>query len=147
MKELLNQNYEVFTAKHAIYMILYGIEHNLPLAIRLAEKICSDYGYVVPSWVELRLNKYLITHSKEYSETINKIPRVNVANVYKKNIHEKEVYDNYGVESVYDAYKSHSIYAIDHQPFKGLEEIVDLKKFTMLMKNLNRGVGLGGIKI
>lgn len=136
MKELLNQEYEIFTPKHAIYMILYGIENNMPFAIRLAEKACSDLGYVLPSWVELRLNKYLLSNSKAYAATVTKIGPVNVANVYRSEIAKEKTHDDRGIESLYDNYKAGSIYAVDYLPFKGLEQIVDLKKFAMIMKNV-----------
>ena len=136
MKELFNQEYEVFTAKHAVYMILYGIEHNLPFAIRLAEKVCDDLGYVLPSWVELRLNKYLLSHSKEYAATVSRISPVNVANVYRGDSEKDKISDDRGVGSVNANNNGGSIYAVDYLPFKGLEQIVDLKKFTMLIKNI-----------
>ena len=62
---------------------------------------------------------------------------MNVANVYRNNLNKGDVFDDRGVESVYDAYKSPSIWAMDYLPFKGLEEIVDLKKFTLLMRGFN----------
>lgn len=136
MKELLNQEYEIFSAKHAVYMILYGIEHNMPFAIRIAEKACSDLGYKLPSWVELRLNKYLLSNSKAYAVTVNKVGPVNVANVYRSELSSDKVYDDKNVESLYDNYRVGSIYAVDYLPFKGLEQIVDLKKFSMILKNV-----------
>jgi hypothetical protein len=139
MKELLGQDYQIFTVKHAVYMMLYGAEHNVPEAIRLAEKICSDYGYVVPSWVEKRMNKYLVQFSNYYAGTIEKIGPVNVTSVYRKNIDKEEIFDDHGVETKYDNYKSPSIWAKDHLPFQGLEEVVDLKKFTLLLRNSHRG--------
>lgn len=139
MKELMGQEYQIFSVKHAVYMMLYGAEHNVPEAIRLAEKICSDYGYVVPSWVEKRINKYLIQFSNYYASTIEKIGPVNVTSVYRRNLDREDIFDDHGVETKYDNYRAPSIWAKDHLPFQGLEEVVDLKKFTLLLRNSHKG--------
>lgn len=141
MKELLNQDYEHFSIKLAVYMVLFGAENNLPEAIRMGEKVCNDYGFVLPTWVESRVNKYLVHHSADYAATVSMIGPVNVASVYRKDLGKDALFDTHGVQTKYDSYKAPSVWAIDYLPFKGLEEIVDLKKFTLLMRNFN---GKGG---
>jgi hypothetical protein len=135
MKEIFNQDYDYFTVKHAISMMIFGAENNIPEAIRIAEKVCSDLGYVVPTWVETRVNKYLVNHSKEYSDTVNLTGPINVASVYRGKLSKDDLFDSHGVENTYDSYKAPSIFAVDYLPFKGLEEIMDLKKFSLLMRN------------
>lgn len=104
----------------------------------MGEKVCSDFGYVIPAWIETKVNKYLITHSEEYSQTLEKIRSVNLASIYKQT-NKNDISSDSGAKTMYDAYKNPSIWAVDHLPFKGLEEILDVKKFSQIMKQINYG--------
>jgi hypothetical protein len=89
----------------------------------------------------------MIYHTEEYARASDKISPVNVANVYRKDLNREEAKDAHGVETNYDFYKAPSMWAVDHLPFKGLEEIVDIKKFTTIIRQLERNGFSGEIKI
>jgi hypothetical protein len=137
MKELLGQEQQIFTLPHAIYMILFGTQNNIPEAVRLAEKVCSDLGYVLPSWVETKVNKYLVSFPNNYASTVEKIGPVNAASIYKPDMDTQALYDHGKIKTPNDKYKSSSIWAVDHLPFKGAEEVVDIKKLTLILRGLN----------
>ena len=106
LRDVMGQSYDSITVNHAIQMILFGVENNFAEAIRLGEKICSDFNFVLPPWIETAVNKYLIKHSEEYSETVSKIGPVNAASVYRKDISKKDILKDLTLETPYDAYKS-----------------------------------------
>jgi hypothetical protein len=101
------------------------------IAIRLGEKLCSDLGYVVPSWLGGKVNKYLLHNYSEYIKTMEKIGPVNVASVYK-NIDKNQITDG-DEKDIFDIKK---VSPIENLPFKGLEEILDIQKFSQILKHL-----------
>ena len=68
-------------------------------------------------------------------KTIEKIGPVNVASVYnnidKNQITEKDEKDLFNIKK---------ISVIDNLPFKGLEEILDIQKFSQILKNLGHKI-------
>ena len=95
----------------------------LNIAIRLGEKVSSDLGYVLPSWVEGKVNRYLLHHGEEYAKAAEMIGLVNVSSIYK-GVENSKLNDSYDI--------------IDNLPFKGLEEVLDIKKFSQLVKHFNK---------
>jgi hypothetical protein len=97
-------------------------------AIRLGEKVCSDLGYIVPNWLEGRVNRYLLHNATEYAKAAERISPVNVASVYKP-IDRNEI-----------SYKSDSqeTSAIEGLQFKGLEEILDIRKFSEILRHIGK---------
>jgi hypothetical protein len=77
----------------------------------------------MPSWVEGKVNRYLLHHGEEYKRAAEKIGLVNISSVYK-GVEKSKLNDSYDI--------------IDNLPFKGLEEVLDIKKFSQLMKNFNK---------
>jgi hypothetical protein len=73
----------------------------------------------------------------DYAKAVEKVGPVNVASVYKP-ISRDEVSYDYGVKDKYDAYKKPGDSVVEGLQFKGLEEILDIKKFSEILRYIGR---------
>jgi hypothetical protein len=89
----------------------------------------------VPAWLEGKVNKFLLNNSNEYAKAAEKVYPVNVASVYKA-VDRNEISYDYGIKDQYDSYKRPSDSVVESLQFKGLEEILDVKKFSEVLRHL-----------
>jgi hypothetical protein len=90
----------------------------------------------VPEYLKLKVNKYLLTNAEAYNKIKHLIGPVNSALIYNK-VNKSEL--ALGVSKKDSNNKTNeepSIFAIDHLPLKGVEHVLDVKKFNEFIRYL-----------
>jgi len=62
--------YEVLNAFYAEDLIAFGIENNIPVAVRLGEKMFSDSQQKISPALANAIKNYKISHSASYHEAV-----------------------------------------------------------------------------
>ena len=91
---------------------------------------------MLPSWVETKVNKYLVSFPNNYASAVERIGPVNAASIYNPELDSQALYDESKYKATYKL-KTSSIWAVDHLPFKGAEEVVNIKKLSLVLRGLN----------
>ncbi len=74
----------VFPAFYAQDLILFGMENNIPEAVRLGEKMMSENGYTLDREIQQPLKEYLLANSDRYNDAIKKTGPIDNTTLYRR---------------------------------------------------------------
>lgn len=98
------QERSVFDSFYAQDFIAFGMEKNVPEAVRVGEKMMAENGATLSFEMAKAVNNYQMNHSKEYQEAIKRTgPITNMGSVYMNN-RNTEGYSRSSIVNMEDPY-------------------------------------------
>jgi len=135
------QERNVFDPFYAQDFIAFGMEKNIPEAVRVGEKMMAENGASLSFEMAKAVKNYQLNHSKEYQEAMKRTgPITNMGSVYMNN-RETEGYNRSSIVNMEDPYwqeffeknyrtqdqwKIPGVMAWDHKKGGLLGEIMDI---------------------
>lgn len=75
---------QVFPAFYAQDLIVFGLDHNIPEAVRLGEKMMSENGYTLSLDMQKAVKHYLVDNSEKYQQAMKKTGPIDNTSLYRK---------------------------------------------------------------
>lgn len=144
---------DVYNKFYAEDLIMFGMQNNIPEAVRLGEHMLGENGESLSFDMAKAVKSYQTNHNAKYQEAIKATGPINTSSVYKNSrpdttsdtaafsrssiINMDDPYwqkffeKNYRIE---DQYKLPSAHAYDHKEYGILSEILDIKKIEQNLK-------------
>lgn len=141
----------IFPSFYCQDLIVFGIENNIPEAVRLGEKMMSENGYVLSRDLQVAVKNYLLENQEEYRKAIKKTGPIDNTSLYRSVKSQRDSNDQPVIFSMDDPYwveffdknkkrqhqwKTPSMMAWDHKEMGMLGEIFDAKKLNDVHKQL-----------
>lgn len=135
-------------------MIIFGIENNIPEAVRLGEHMLGENGQSLSFEMAKAVKKYRLQHNVKYMEAMKRTGPINTMSVYMNNrmpgtdgsaatsiVNMDDPYWHDFYERNYrsqDKYKLPSIYAWDYKEHGLIGELIDIKKLERNLEEFKR---------
>jgi len=137
------QPMQVFVNFYSMDLIAFGMEHNIPEAVRLGEKMLSQNQFTLPKEIAKAVKQYKLQNNAKYNDAMKRTGPINTQSVY---LNSRPVSDEYASNSIVnmddpywqnfykqnyraqDHYKLPSALAWDFKQGGIIGEIVDLKE-------------------
>jgi len=135
--------HSVFDSFYAQDLILFGMDSDIPEAVRLGEHLLGELGQSLPLDMAKAVKKYRLNNNSKYNQAMKRTGPINTSSVYKSIRPEN---NNGGANSIVnlddpywqdyfarnyraqDRYKLPSAMAWDHREHGLLGELIDVKK-------------------
>ena len=132
--------FEVLDNFYTQDLIIFGMQNNIPEAVRLGEKVLGESNQTLPFELAKAVKNYKLSNNAKYQNAIKSTGPINTASVYRSTKDETATLFNRDdpywqslIEKNYrkqDHYKVPSAMAWDHKEHGLVGEIVDLKKMA-----------------
>ena len=137
---------KVFDTFYAEDLLAFGMENNIPVAVRLGEKMYSESGKIMPPVLATAIKNYKLYHCSSYEEAARKTGPIDTARAHRSGRLRAGPTDTYSRSSIVaagdpywrdfyernhraqDHFKLPSALAWDHKEDGILGELFDLKK-------------------
>lgn len=148
--------FEIFDAFYAEDLVVFGIKHNIPEAVRLGELMLQENGAALSLELAKATKLYKLQHSEKYQGAMKKTGPVDFSKVYsnlKGPAHNGDKWSSHSIvntEDPYwidffeknyrtqDIYKLPSAMAWDYNPNGILDEILDFKELKRKAERARR---------
>lgn len=139
------RTHAVFDSFYAQDLILFGMQSDIPEAVRLGEHMLGELGKSLPFEMAKAVKKYRLTNNMKYNQAMTRTGPINTSSVYK-NSRPAGAAGDYSTDSIInlddpywqdyfarnyraqDRYKLPSAMAWDHKEHGLLGELIDFKK-------------------
>jgi hypothetical protein len=139
------RSHSVFNSFYAQDLIFFGMDSDIPEAVRLGEHMLGELGQSLPTDIAKAVKKYRLNNNMKYNAAMKRTGPINTSSVYKTT-RAPGTSGNYSKDSIVnmddpywqdyfarnyraqDRYKLPSAMAWDHKEHGILGEIIDFKK-------------------
>ena len=135
--------HSVFSAFHAQDLILFGMDSDIPEAVRLGEHMLGELGQSLPLDMAKAVKKYRLKNNSKYNLAMKRTGPINTSSVYRRMKPSESKYSNESIVNLddpywqdffarnyraQDRYKLPSAMAWDHREHGIIGELIDVKK-------------------
>lgn len=144
---------DVYNKFYAEDLIVFGMQNNIPEAVRLGEHMLGENGESLSYDMAKAVKSYQANHNVKYQEAMKATGPINTSSVYKNSRPDstsgsaaytrssivnmddpywQQFYEkNYRIQ---DQYKLPSVHAFEHKEYGIISEILDMKKIDQNLK-------------
>lgn len=142
-----------FPAFYALDLVTFGLNKNLPEAIRLGEQVLQQEGHKMPKNLQRAVRDYLLTSSngQRYRESMKVTGLQDTSAIYAANAN-----SDYSKHAIFsknddkwmewmaknsrkqDQYRTPSAWAFDHKPYGLAGEVVDVNAYKQKLAKLDQ---------
>jgi len=137
---------DVFNTFYAEDLVVFGLENNVPVAVRLGEKMFSENNQAIPQVLAGAIKNYKLYHASSYQEAMKRTGPIDTEKAYRSGRSSAGAGDTFSRSTVVSAgdpywnsfyeknfraqdhHKLPSALAWEHKPDGILGEVLDLKK-------------------
>jgi hypothetical protein len=77
------RSHSVFDAFYAQDLIFFGMNSDIPEAVRLGEHMLGELGQSLPQDIAKAVKKYRLTNNMKYNQAMQRTGPINTSSVYK----------------------------------------------------------------
>ena len=94
------KTYEIFNSFFAEDFIVFGMQNDIPEAVRLGEYLLSEQNYVLSKDMQKALKNYKLKEGEKYREAIKKTGPIDINKIYKNAYNEDPSSEKYSKSSI-----------------------------------------------